>query len=74
MIPTASRHRGKRKWAEANVGLPLLDYFENALRRGLTQIQMADELRVSRPTVCLWMKELGYRSYFVYKRRRRNAA
>lgn len=68
MIPVAQHHPNKKGQAEENVGMPLTDYFDAAISRGLTQAEMAEELKVSRPTVSNWLKEYGYRTYTVYRR------
>ena len=54
--------RSKQAEMEAQVGMPLDQYFHEALERGLDQKEMSIELAVSRGTVCNYLRRCGFRA------------
>ncbi len=62
---------------EARLGKSILDYFSDAVDRGLNQREMAAETGVSRQTISNWMRMLDFKPAWTYQKprgRRRSAA
>ena len=72
-------NQSKRRQVEDGLGASLLDYLTDATRRGLSQEEIAQEIegrtgtRVTRATVCNWLKACGFQAFIIYRRNRRAA-
>jgi len=56
------------------LGMEVKDYFRDAIKRGLSQREMAVELDVTPATVCNWMRKCGFQPVLTYRERKGKAA
>jgi len=74
MKQTLQSGPSKRTAVEARIGMTMTEYFRDAIKRELRQIDMAEELGLSKPTVNNWLKDLGFRVTKRYQMPRHKAA